>query len=380
MKPLQPYSLCFKDISISKLQSIPLSCTTGIADEIFSGLSFYADVPVAGKDLLRSKGVQDSDLDQAHQALKSFIRQAQTFYKAATVATTRASPLIYYYSFLNLSKAIILFDNPNTVDGKILHGLTFNLSKDSLDKQKLKINKTGVFPLLYKHLTGDVINQEIQIDLLSLFAYCTDITFEIHRTNLVQQMIAPFLGRILVNQSGDQASLVLATPNMSLLESSNKFKTDFYSYFEEVTITEAQITNIFGLEVSGLRSMFRFFQSKKTYSFTGAADIPAILSDCRVTLDKYISENSFNEKEYVNFYFNSPLPNSNDKPFNEPLAIYSIFYFLSSLVRYYPVSFEEQFETQDAWMIESFLRATPLTLLRLLANRIFGENRQFYSR
>lgn len=58
--------------------------------------------------------------------LQFYIQQAVEFYKAAKSARTHTAPLFYYYSFLNLSKALCEIKTPqfHKRDECYSHGLT----------------------------------------------------------------------------------------------------------------------------------------------------------------------------------------------------------------------------------------------------------------
>jgi len=57
---------------------------------------------------------------------------------------------------------------------------------------------------------------------------------------------------------------------------------------------------------------------------------------------------------------------------NELVASYAVMYFLSSLVRYHPDYLDAIGESTDAWLIESFAKSAPLSLLCQLATLSLG--------
>lgn len=55
---------------------------------------------------------------------ESFVRQAQEYFSAAERATAiETRPLLYYYSFLNLTKALALARHRPGIVGKVSHGI-----------------------------------------------------------------------------------------------------------------------------------------------------------------------------------------------------------------------------------------------------------------
>ena len=71
----------------------------------------------------------------------------------------------------------------------------------------------------------------------------------------------------------------------------------------------------------------------------------------------------------VVFLLNAPL-NSKKTAMNEALAIYLAMYYLGSLVRYRPWVLEEMLNTQEAWLVERFVKSAPITFLRHARNMI----------
>ena len=59
-------------------------------------------------------------------------------------------------------------------------------------------------------------------------------------------------------------------------------------------------------------------------------------------------------------------------PMNELVASYGVMYFLSSAVRYHPDYIERIGESTDAWLIESFAKSAPLSLLRQMVAAALG--------
>jgi hypothetical protein len=63
---------------------------------------------------------------------------------------------------------------------------------------------------------------------------------------------------------------------------------------------------------------------------------------------------------------------SSSSPMNEAMAIYTIMYFLSSLVRYHPDYLDQISESTESWLIESFTKSAPLALLRYMTCYVLG--------
>jgi hypothetical protein len=169
-------------LTLSQIDTFPkgelrTSCTA--EEEIFGALSFYCDVEEAGKKFVRAiTGFEGVQCDDTYDLFQAFVRQGQTFYSSATQLHYRASPLFFYYAFLNLAKAYITLRKPDLFGSPLRHGLTHRYeSKASFDTQVVHVLDTGVFPQLYEILTGKKLPKPCSLRVVDLLGYLTDITF-----------------------------------------------------------------------------------------------------------------------------------------------------------------------------------------------------------
>jgi hypothetical protein len=153
-----------------------LHCSPNVRDELMAALEFYSEIKTAGKELLRSNG--HTNLAEAYLQFRAYIRQATTFYQAAEALHHRASPLNFYYSFMNLAKAVILLRTPNFVNHNLMHGISPQSKAGSLRKQKLSVKSNGVFPMFYKTIVGRPFSQNASLKIADLLGYVSDVQHE----------------------------------------------------------------------------------------------------------------------------------------------------------------------------------------------------------
>lgn len=105
-----------------------------------------------------------------------FIKQAELFHKQAELSEPKISPLLYYYSMLNLTKAYLftkkpsyLFDRSDKITKKKLqHGIGLG---DRIKKnydfylEKINILDEGIFPSFFKAKTGKNIKGIVRCKL-----------------------------------------------------------------------------------------------------------------------------------------------------------------------------------------------------------------------
>lgn len=118
--------------------------------------------------------------------VKLYVQQASEFYHAAVGAKSNTAPLFYYYSFLNLAKALCEFTRPglHERDECYAHGLTWrpdrrtvsNFARDSVTV----VRRRGVFHALWESLMRQPwpLNAPAAFPIRSLFSYCPEISSE----------------------------------------------------------------------------------------------------------------------------------------------------------------------------------------------------------
>jgi hypothetical protein len=86
-----------------------------------------------------------SSADRIRHAL-AYLAQSKSFYDTATLANRDAAPLLWYYSFLNLAKALLARTEPLNALASAMHGISDPAdNRDgylSLKKQTIKTNGT----------------------------------------------------------------------------------------------------------------------------------------------------------------------------------------------------------------------------------------------
>src|SRR5438105_2593131 len=246
---------------IHRMEQIGLETSSDVVDEIWAAICYFADVPDAGKELLKSRGIAPDRLEDAYTSLQSFLRQGRAFFAAARGASGRSSPLIYYYSFLNLVKALICLKWPDRVRERIPHGLSHQLKDGALEIQTISVTDQGVFHLLYELLLDEKVPSGLMFDVFSLLTYCGDIATEVVWVKNGRMRTLHGKSRIQVN--GDEIYATLGVLNFENFEDCPSAKERFYKTFEEVDLGKDQKRSEFSLfaeETTG----WRFFETIDT--------------------------------------------------------------------------------------------------------------------
>jgi YaaC-like Protein len=119
------------------------------------------------------------------QNLRLYIQQAFEFYQAAADTKPNTAPLIYYYSFLNLAKAVCEMRSPGFHRRRECYAHGLNWRPDPRNtvnflKEKVRIGRRGVWHTLCESLMRIPCSATdgTQISVKSLFSFCPEITAE----------------------------------------------------------------------------------------------------------------------------------------------------------------------------------------------------------
>lgn len=121
--------------------------------------------------------------------VKLYIQQATDFYEAAHDAKPNTAPLIYYYSFLNLAKALCEFKHPRLHEQaeSYRHGVSWRPNPQymvDLKKEEVSVSTRGVWHLLWENLTDTPrsIANPTRLRIRNLFCFCPEVSIEHQRT------------------------------------------------------------------------------------------------------------------------------------------------------------------------------------------------------
>lgn len=366
--------------AIDKYPRNELRTTCNVDEEIFGALSYYCDVEDAGRKYVSEKtGLKDPESDNAYRLFQAFLRQGQTFYSSAAKLHHRASPLFYYYAFLNLAKAYISLRKPSVFSGRLRHGLVHRYNPNTaFADQTVDVTTRGVFPLFYNLLTEVPLPEPCSFNIASLLGYLTDIGFEYQDAGFGIPYMVPVKCRLFVKQTNGEAfegwTVMAVGQKEKLLERSYALRT-FLDHFEEVELTKADCERMFQLSPME-RQMYRFFQGKTVYQSNNS--FKDLYADTRKAIDLLFMPSVFREEG--DFYFSFPAQDKPELPLDEFLAGYLVFFYLGSLVRYHPDYLERILRSKEAWIIQRFTSSCAMTLLRRASIFLLGQNRILCSR
>ena len=309
------------------------------------------------------------------QLFQGYIDQAENFYLSSKTLNIRSRPLILYYCYLNLAKALLLISsNSQPVED---HGFKAPIdtgpNSGYFNNQKVKFKNYGVAVSLFKFF--DFNPEHSEINLLQAFPFIPEISNQFLKTSYSYSRMSELafipckVGRFksMDNQSGFRNVIALYyLPDNSkkikdLMPNIKRFKnyfSDFFNEYEEITVaTNSNIARVFNVTAEDI-DKFLFFQSRKN-NFSSFTEMNQHLVN---VFGNTVQESVVNDGS--DFYVYVPKNNKNPLVLNEFLAIYLATFYFSNVVRYNPY-YMGLFETrEDNWLFESLFEVVHLKMLR----------------
>lgn len=347
-----------------------LNTNDDIENEIFGSLEFVTEIEEVGRKFLLERG-QRNNLKNTLLTMRAFVRQAKTFHKSAKLLDYRASPLIYYYSFLNLTKAYIATVEPANIRGNVHHGIRKPPGR-SLKLQNSVEARGGVFSDFYRIVTGQPVSNRTRFDIFDLLGYSSDVSLEYELGGFGKHQILGCRYAVAAESRTSPFYVLLAVQGFDRIEAYKKGLSNFFSVFEEVDLGNDDCRQVFDLYAED-KQQYRFFESKMTFPIAENDRIPVseILNHAYTGLKPNFEPNPYSGA--YDFTLCAPLRSNLQIPMRESVAIFAIMFGLGSFVRYDPAYLEKLLNSREGWIIERFVSTAPTTFLRRIRNLIDGR-------
>jgi hypothetical protein len=299
----------------------------------------------------------------------SFRRQAEDYFRAATIGRELAvRPLLFYYAFLNLSKAYAVGRGNTKLTGKAGHGIssaarTRAIAGSLIKFEKASTTRPGVFQELLQHLDGNpaVLSSDLRLGYLlpqilpghRLWCYATSRkerflsveNFEIRHARTAKQV---------------WLNLYLARNDLDRL-----------GFSEAKALSEAGFAGDFEVANGASTGDVVCFQQRNPESYgTDAAEALArIILKAKNRVWETVKITSPYRKPYIYC-----CPSSERKArLPQMLSVYLLMYFLGSVTRYSPLYFEDLLESKYGPLFETFVSESSTQFLYLMASDILGR-------
>jgi len=362
----------FIRVRLGKRNTRDLSTSREIDDELWSILDYYSEIDSIGLDFIKNSGIKNaSTKKRIFKHFRSHIRQAKGFYFSAKILPVSSSPLLYYYSFMNLAKARLVIEDPSITKKKLRHGLSYRLKNTNLSfkKQSIQVHKKGVFHFLYNWYFNKNLSI-MKINISSLFNYCTDISYECDITGIKENKILYCRYSNCVNHNNKTSWPLIAINNDNEILKYPKMFKSFMSYFEKVKLNQHDYKEIFNINPIHSPS-FSFFQGPtKNWISNNLSAFHEVNNEVIDILGNAFQFN-YTSKD-LDFYLTLPYKVNKQICLDETISIYIIMFYLSNLVRYNPRYIDYLLDKKESWLINIFIKSCTITFLRCIVSRIIN--------
>ena len=289
--------------------------------------------------------------------VKLYVQQSSEFYEAARNARPNTAPLIYYYAFLNLAKALCEFKSPYFHERQecYRHGLSWKPDPKTtvnMLKEAVFLTTRGVWHSLWEALRGAHCSaaNPTKLCVRDLFAYCPEISVEFERS----------FGEGLRTLDLEKPDTLYDKKKRETWIRFSIHRIDFQVNRVSAPASLAQIATPRSgyIEVNSTNEDYRTFQTAKPARVKPSQGIHDALNE------DFLGLNLFTHigREHEMTYF---LPVQNKLPLRLPqvIVLYTILFWLGSLVRYDPHSVSYLMDSPAWILIDGFMSQSRLWLL-----------------
>ncbi|MCK6259506.1 YaaC family protein [Fictibacillus sp. KIGAM418] len=297
---------------------------------------------------------EEKDMD-SYTYVSTSITQAYEYFRASKVSSLKTRPLLLYYSFLNLTKAILFLKSNKKPTN--YHGLC----KEKIEK---KIEKSEDFLLFSAEVNNGVFYQLGEL-IGTQPAIKTIFTLEDLFNNIVElsAVFSEYFNKnhnfICPKVDGYSNGVLKLTFNKEVLSVNEITKTNLEETFiKEFSLEEDEQNIIFYNKLNKQGEEYNIFHKQATE-----------------ILEKYFSFSVYDDKRY---YFNC----NNSTKINGALACYGIMYLLSSIVRYKPEHIYKLLDDKTIsinWFLGKICDTLERIYPNMMLNILFEEKIKFSS-
>jgi hypothetical protein len=306
-----------------------------------------------------SKKPTGNPLNKGEQSfLLDLLEQAKYFFETAEEAPIKSQPLLYYYSFMNLSKIAINLNYYLGNSKRYVHGITdtimatSKLSNVEISLWKSDNNKYSISEELIKMLGDQSLSyvsvgrnrgHNITFKVIDLLKGCIGI----HKTYCEifnQKDIFYKLSNIELYSKSKKLYIkanvdIIDDASMdSLISKGYNIRKEGVAYILEEDVNIKKISSPTQNEKYRLAKKLK---SKGVWTYTDVSAYKLYISDLNINL-------------------------------SSASIIYHVMFFFGSITRYHPDLFDKIMSAKEYWLISEFLRTQPKQFLYYMVSKING--------
>jgi hypothetical protein len=318
------------------------------------------------------QAIEDTLAVPAKKQAAAFLDQAQNFYQIASSShLSPTKPLLFYYSFLNLAKALALVKGTQSSYGRAVHGLSESTPPSGKEFHDSEVTVTwkGSCPRLFNDLKATITGK-------------TDPKNRVYTLKNVMPQLVPG-HRVWCAATGSAERFVeIQQTEFRFNEATKEVWLEFNIFSDD--LTRFNITRKRLLKESGLDQLFREvsptetvgdrtlvkFEQIKSIKYTGRPSDK--IADLVKLLKPYLWFGVMTIPPYRKSYLYLCPSDEKKDMLAQVMSIYLVFFYLGSVTRYRPNLFQEIFESKYGSHLEEVILNLPQQFLYLIASE-FSE-------
>jgi len=300
--------------------------------------------------------------------VKLYIQHASEFYRAAAMAKPNTAPLIYYYAFLNLAKALCEIKKPRLHERSecYSHGLSWRPNPRKvvdLRTESVKIVGRGMWHALWESLMLNPCPaaNPTKLPIRSLFSYCPEISSEFFR-------VFGFPGYSLIDLEKPNIRHDEHTAEVWLRFSVPRWGLSSRRIYAPQLLRQLATARSGYVEVSSTNEESRRFESA-TPKALGRREPPWLALETDILGINTFTLLDINGK--LNYFV--PVQRRMPLPLPQLVVSYTILFWLGSLVRYDPHSVRWLIDSEYWVLIDGFMSQSRLWLLELFEWALYRD-------
>lgn len=297
--------------------------------------------------------------EAAAKNVKLYIQQAAEFYDAASFAKSNTAPLFYYYAFLNLAKARCEIHQPrfHRTQESYGHGVSWRPSPKYLvrmETESISITTRGVWHVLWEALVGTACpaRNPTQLRIRDLFSFCPE-------TSIENELAFP---------GGFLKLIELVEPQMVMDRDKDEVWIRFSVYRSDLKlfgISRPKLLEIITYAGSPYHQVKSPDKDLWTFELAHGKKFASKKIGFDVLEEEIRKLNLFVTMEFDKLSYH--LADQRRLPLLLPqlIVLYSLIFWLGSLVRYDPHSVESLQDSEHWILIDGFMNQSRIWLLEL---------------
>ena len=326
---------------------------------ICSSIKQFCVLDVAEGVLFETHGIRNRRSQKAAAMnVKLYIQQALEFYEVAKYAKPNTAPLFYYYCFLHLAKARCEMFLPifHRKDESYRHGISWRPNRKyivDMENDFVSLTNRGIWHVLWEAVTcrsSQALNS-LPLRIKELFSICPEISIEYSRT-----------------YGGESKLIELARPELLIDSNAGETWIRFSVYRSELRIYKISKPKLLRF-VSQPGSTYRQVKSNDPDTWTFELERPKgfgkeVIAQ-RVLQDEIRALNVFAYLTPTELEYNIPIQTRLPLFLPQIMVLYTLVFWLGSLVRYDPHSVAELQDSPYWILIDGFMNQSRIWLLEL---------------